>query len=337
MGFTKKKSLEHRKTNVHNTLKQNFYKLGKNNHKNMVPKSKIKNKIKNRFKKQNKLNESNNLVNFYNKKQTKKNKKSLSFTGSVGGAIDDKHTNESGAKMKSIETMSYLEKKLIPDSFTDLRSWYSGKTLKFFIKSHPAEWLEISTMSYFSDKRKYFLKNLQAMGETIFLLNYVYYKQRKVRKIIFKLERYLTERIKIIFNSNVSEDELLKGKGYIARFFGKKNENKKGGAVPSPKLIPEHPSLYNPAALIVGPTDNDFDRIKYEYTWLERFEQVKSGLPFEGIKKGLRTLYRKMRSKIHTKGKFKRYQLDDLFDKILHYKKLLFKHILPLLKGQRKL
>ena len=326
MGLTKKKSLEHRKTNVHNTLKQNFYKLHKNNYKNIVAKSKIKNKIKNRFKKE------NNLNNLNNKKQTKKNKKLLSF---VGGGPNDKYTNESGDQMKTVKTMSFLEKKLLPDSFTDLRTWYSGKTLKFFIKSHPQEWAEIISMNFLSKKRKYFLKNLESMGETIFLINYVFYKQQKVRKIIFKLERYLTERTKIIFNSNVSEDELLEGKGYLARrkipqYFGKENTNQKGGVFIN--KIPDHPALYNPAALIVGPTDNDFDKIKYEekYTWLEALITKK---PMNLIAK----LYKKFRSKLHTKGKFKRYELDRLYDKIVKYKKMLFKHILPLLKGQRKL
>ena len=355
MGLTKKKYLETKKTNIHNTLKQNFYKLHKNNHKkdnsnkfsnkfsnnfsNIInkPKSKIKNKIKNRFKKQNQESEESHLQSHLQNKKTKKNKKYLSFNNAVGGVKNNntKHTDEFGVEMKTVKTMSYLVKKIVPNMFTDLRTWYSGKTLKFFIKAHPEEWLAISTMNFLSKKRKYFLKNLESMGETIFLLNYVYYKQQKVRKIIFKLERYLTERTKIIFNSNVSEDELLEGKGYLSRtrrkvaqYFGKENTNQKGGN-PS---IPDHPALYNPSALIVGPSDDDFDKIKYEekYTWLEALITKR---PPNVISK----LYQKFRSKLHTKGKFKRYELDRLYAKIIKYKKLLFKHILPLLEGQRKL
>jgi hypothetical protein len=44
---------------------------------------------------------------------------------------------------------------------------------------------------------------------------------------------------------------------------------------------------------------NDFDRIKYDYTWLERLGQVKSAFSLKGIKSGITSIFRKFRSKIN--------------------------------------
>ena len=225
--------------------------------------------------------------------------------------------------MKTIKKISFLSDNSNSSLFK-IKSWFDTWTPDYFIKTNPTEWELIKNMSFFSKKYKYLLNNLKKIGKTIFLCNYVYRKQQIVRVILFKLEKYLTERTNLIFNSNISEDELINESIDLNNLY---DNIYSGGSVggsgsQSDFTTIEDPSLYAPSALITGPSNYDFDKIKY----------VNIGF-FKKLKTKITTKIKELFKRKHSK----REELDILYNKILKYKKKLLGAILPLLKGQRNL
>jgi hypothetical protein len=308
-----------------NTIKKN---------KKQGSKNKIKSKIKNnkKYKKQNKthIKRKSNLIN------TKKN--IFDFQGGDG---ERKYKSITGEVMKLV----YIEKPAF--IFRDLKNFFKTQSPNYFIKHYPAEW-EIVKKMWFFNKNKSLIKNgLDSLEKGVYYLNYVYHYQAKVRGILYDLKNLIEKRVRLIFDTIVTEDELLFEKSKKTKdekykksvspsslkstFNSELNSELKGGS--SFELNPYNVILYYGTSQgISGPSNSDLEGLKDQTDSLGLFEKL-----VQKFKKFSKKLFYSFNPKNVFKGSILRYETDKLYYKISYKYKLLKQSLKHLASSQHKL
>lgn len=286
--------------------------------KNKVSKNKVsKHKIKSNKKNKTHIKRKTNLIN------TKKNK--LSFCGGDG---EKKYKSITGEVMRLV----YMEK---PNFiFRDLKNFFKTRSPNYFIKHYPDKWEMIQKLWFFNKNKSLIKDGLDSLEKGVYYLNYVYHYQAKVRGILYDLKNLIEKRIKLIFNTIVTEDELL---------FEKANQKKSQtyeNSVSS-KLKGGNPVELNPYNIILhygtsqgisGPSNADLEDLKDEEDSLGLFEKLA-----ETFKKFSKKLFYSFNPKNAFKGGILRYETDKLYFKIVHKYKLLKHTLKHLASSQQKL
>ncbi len=171
------------------TIKKNKTKDNKNKTKDN--KSKIKNKSKNKHIKS-RVKRKTNLIN------TKKTV--FDFQGGDG---EKTYKSTTGEVMRLV----YMEKPYF--MFRDLKNFFKTRSPNYFIKHYPNEWEIIQKLWFFNKNKSLIKDGLDSLEKGVYYLNYVYHYQQKVRGILYDIRNLIEKRIKIIFNTIVTEDELL--------------------------------------------------------------------------------------------------------------------------------
>ncbi len=213
MVNTKKKPILSLVSNKKKTITRNTNdKRQGNNAFSLTPKSKLRKNHNNQNKKSQKK-----LL------QVDTNNKQIEKFDMYGG--DEKYTSESGKIMHTVYKSNMW------NIFIELRSYFKTKSPHYFKKNFSAAWEQLNNMGlmgYFSDERKTILKNLYVQQKVIYFINYVYHRQRIIRKLIAKIEEKLTLRARLIFNTIVTSDDLLTSKNFVSRLLEGRKDLKGG-------------------------------------------------------------------------------------------------------------
>ena len=325
--------------------KHNSKKTIKNNKKNMQSRKKDWNKKLGIEIEQKNIK---NIKNIKNKKYTKKR------TLNIFGGASDKLAHAVGVHRKQVpiallpssgsdskenytsttgKVLYLIEKpRLLKSYFTDIRSLLASRNPDHFIKNNPDEWAQIEELSSFSSTKKYLKKNLYVLEKSIYYLNYVYHLQLKVRKIVYKIENNLTERVKLIFNTVLTEDFLT--------MTDEKEDISEQEKAPKKAMVGgggnPHLFLYDRGHGIVGPSNADFNNIEHENT---KWESLLKGIstitsPFRSLGSGI---IKFLKNRMGSRSKFPQEEMDKLYNKIAKYVSRLRKRIKPLVFAQKKL
>jgi hypothetical protein len=216
----------------------------------------------------------------------------------------------------------------------DLQLFFKTLSPNYFIKNYPTEWEQIENLGLFSKKKSLIKNGLNTLEKGVYYLNYVYHYQKRVRSILYKIEDLIKQRIKLIFNTIVTEEELLEQNKGI--FDDSPIESKpisipqKGG---EPPMNPYHILTYGNSQGIVGPSNSDFE---------ENDEKMNL---FSKIKSNLKSLFSKYKKRFFYKFDYKkafkgvnlRYETDRLYFEIAGLYKKLKNSISHLASSQNKL
>jgi hypothetical protein len=216
MVNTKKKPVLSLVSNKKKTIIRNDAKRHGNNAFSLTPKSKIKKNRNNQNKKSHKKLLDIDI-------DTNPKSKQIEKFDMYGG--NEKYTSESGKIMHTVYKSNMW------NIFIELRSYFKTKSPHYFKKNFSAAWEQLNSMGlmgYFSDERKMILKNLYVQQKVIYFINYVYHRQRIIRKLIAKIEEKLTLRARLIFNTIVTSDDLLTSKNFVSRLLETRTDLKGG-------------------------------------------------------------------------------------------------------------
>ena len=302
-------------------------------------KTKLDNKNKNKDKNKSYLKKNDKHNNKNNDKKTKK----INYIEQIAGA-----GNNEIYKSSRGTTMNYIFKE--PSSLNIIKSAiFSTDYIRTdFKEKHIREYETITNIGFFNSKikKKYrdIIKlSLKELDKCVYHINYVYFLQRKIRKIVYKLEVYIIKRIELIFNSTITQEDLLESNlkdsvkinPFVVNQLLKGGEKKskitlKGGDPIS--ITPEHLFLYSRSEGLVGPSNNDFDESPDPFI-LPSMKELFSKIPG-----AVSTFFAsKFKSNYNKKGSYFRRELDLLFYKIAKLYKMLKKNIKPLVSSQHNL
>lgn len=285
----------------------NTRKKNQNVHKN---KSKIKSNKKYKQKNTHKthIRRKTNLIN------TKKN--IFNFQGGVG---EKTYKSVDGTIMQLV----YMDKPIF--IFRDLKQFFKTRSPHYFIKHYPSEWEMVKKMWFFNSNKSLIKNGLESLEKGVYYLNYVYHYQAKVRSILYDLRNLIEKRVKLIFNTIVTEDELLSIKD------NQKKTSLKGGE--PIELNPYNIILqYGTSQGIAGPSNSDFERLKEHNDSYGLFDTLS-----DTFKKFSKKLFYSFNPKNTFKGVILRYETDKLYFEIADKYKSLKKSLTHLASSQQKL
>jgi hypothetical protein len=258
-----------------------------------------------------------------------KHKKSQKKSHQIGGDPDPVFTNEKGQSFTVINKKpGYFGKKI---KKINKKINIFEQTPHSFLKNPDNQkvWQDIRNLGFFSTSRGYMKRNVHIIEKGISHLNEVYHLQRKVRAIMFALERAIESRIQLIYNSVITKEDFENKNPGSAQHGGDGYQN--------PYYDIKHAVVYEPALTVVGPSNYDFDNVSdYRGSLIYQAASIifsKAGF----LKRIFGKLSLNLRRKLKNSGKYIRYELDKSYKIILELEGKLKTLIIPLLQSQRSL
>jgi hypothetical protein len=189
-------------------------------------------------------------------------------------------------------------------------------------------WDDIRNLGFFSTSKSYMKRNIYLVEKGIEQLTLVYHLQKKMRSVVFALEKAIEGRMQLIYNTVITKED-----------FENKNKipKEQSGGNQNPFYDINHLGAYQPALTVIGPSNYDYEYVvNKEKNPIYRFaSKVFPG--GSGLKSVFEKLSLKLRKRLKTSGKYIRYELDKSYDLINKLENALIKLIVPLLKAQRGL